>query len=188
MTRSADDAAAYVQLPIYTDQLAAALNFSPSDLEANRAGRLSDSQRSNQYRSIRRAVTLATVFALLTVPCVAASIAIGITSGLGLLTLLLGAAFALFVAVFVRYTTPLWRDVDAGLVSSIEGMVSQSEKETDIRTGPFTTVPIWAYYWTVDAADRFWVSGKAYAALTPARHRVYFLPQSRRIMAAEPAR
>ncbi len=38
--------AEYVDLPIYHDELASALGFTPSDLEANRAGRLTASQRA----------------------------------------------------------------------------------------------------------------------------------------------
>ena len=80
----------------------------------------------------------------------------------------------------------MWRDVNAGVVSTVEGFVKGGERETDIRTGPLTSVPIWSYYWTVDGSERFWVTGKAYATLTPARHRLYFLPTARRIVAAEP--
>jgi hypothetical protein len=176
----------YVQLPIYREELARALDFGPSDIEANRAGRLSDSQTSSQYRVMERAVVLAAVCAVLTGLSVIVAFIVGVATGLGVAVLLLGGAFAAFVGLFVRYNVPLWRDVDARVVSSVEGTVRAGEKETDIRSGPFITLPIWSYYWTVGDTERFWVSGKAYAALTPARHRVYFLPRSRKVVAAEP--
>lgn len=183
---TADDAQQYVLLPIYREGLATALGFSQSDIEVNRTGRLSDSQRSSQRRLLARAAVLAALFALIAGLSAWAAIAIGITTGLGVLVLLLSGALAGFAGIFVWYNVPLWRDVDAGFVSSVEGLVRQSEKETDINTGPFTSVPIWAYYWTVDERARFWVSGRAYAALTSARHRIYFLPRSRKVVRAEP--
>lgn len=183
-----DDAASYVGLPIYREQLARAVGFNDADVQANRSGRLGDSQRSNQYAVIGRSVALAAVFSVLTGLCLWGAFSVGITKGLGVPVLLLAVAFAAFVAIFVRFNVPLWRDVNEGVVASAEGMVRSSEKETDIKTGPFTSVPIWGHYWTVDGGDRFWVTGQAYAALTPARHRVYFLPRSRKVVAAEPIR
>lgn len=149
------------------------------------AGRLSDSQRSSLYRLIGRSAALATLFMILTGLSVVVAFVISITTGLGLLVLLLAGAFAAFVVLFLRYNVPLWRDVNAGAVSSAQGMVRPTERETDLRTGIYK-VPIWAYYWTVGNTERFWVTGKAYAALTPAPHRVYYLPRSRRVVAAEP--
>jgi len=68
----------------------------------------------------------------------------------------------------------------------VEGFVKQTERETDIRTAYGQSLPIWTYYWVVDGGQRFWVPGRVYPVLTPARHRLYFLPQTRRIVAAEP--
>jgi hypothetical protein len=104
---TSDDAAEYIQLPIYRDQLARAMYFTPSDIEANRSGRLSDSQRSNQYRLIGRASVLAALFSVLTGLSVWGMFAIGITTGLGVALLLLGGAFAAFVGIFIRYNIPL---------------------------------------------------------------------------------
>ena len=184
MGMTSDDAAQYVLLPIYREQLGQAMDFSPSDVEANRAGRLSASQRLSLYKLIARSAALATVFVVLTGLSVVSAFLIGVTTGLGLLVLLLAFAFAAFIAIFARYNIPLWRDVNAGTVSSSEGMVRPIERETDLRTGVYK-VPIWAYYWMVGNTERFWVTGKAFAALTPAPHRVYYLPQSRRVVAAE---
>ena len=176
----------YVELPIYRDQLASALKFTPSELAVNRAGGLSDSQRATLDRVIARYVALSIVFILLTGASVFWAFTIGVGTGLGVRLLLAAAAFLVIVGVFTWYTVPLWRDVAAGAVLSIEGMVRTAERETDIGTGNGRRYPIWSHYWVVDESQRFPVAGMVYAALTPARHRVYFLPLTRRIVAAEP--
>ncbi len=176
----------YVDLPIYRDQLAAAMNSTPSDLDANRAGRLGANQLSNQKRAMARAVTISLGLALVGAACVAAAVAIGITSLIGFAALAVAACCAAWIGIGAWYNVPVWRDVNAGIVSMTQGFVKATESETDVQTGPGTRLPIWSYSWTVDDLQRFWVPGKAYAALTPARHRLYFLPLSRRIMAAEP--
>ena len=176
----------YVELPIYRDQLASALKFTPSDLDLNRAGRLSDSQRAILHRLIARYVALSIVFILLTGASVVWALTIGVWTGLGVRLLLAAGAFLVIVGVFAWYAVPLWRDVAAGAVLRIEGMVQTVERETDIGTGGGRSYPIWSHYWVVDETQRFPVAGMVYAALTPARHRVYFLPLTRRIVAAEP--
>lgn len=178
----------YVDLPIYRDGLAAALKFTPSDLAANRAGRLGASQRSNQLHAIARASVISSVLALVAAGCVAAAIAVGIMTLIGFGALVIAATCAAWIGINVWYLVPVWRDVDAGTVSTLDGFVKASEHETDIKTRPGTSLPVWSYYWTVDDGQRFWVTGKAYAALVPARHRLYFLPSSRRIVAADPVR
>jgi hypothetical protein len=117
--------------------------------------------------------------------CIAWALAIGIGHRpselvLALAAVLLFAAGAIAVSGF-----KLWRDLDAGVVLSVEGFVKPSEKETDIRTGYGRSVPVWTYYWVVDD-QRFAVTGKAYGALTPAPHRLYYLPVTRKVLAAEP--
>src|ERR1700736_458659 len=176
----------YVELPIYRDQLASALKFTPSDLDLNRAGRLSDSQRAILHRLIARYVALSIVFILLIGASVVWAFTIGVGTGLGVRLLLAAAAFLVIVGVFTYSAVPLWRDVAAGAVLRIEGMVRTSERETDIGTGHGRSYPIWSHYWIVDESRRFPVAGGVYAALTPARHRVYFLPLPRGIVAAEP--
>lgn len=109
-----------------------------------------------------------------------------VTTGLGVQVLLIAAAFLAFVVLGAWFTYPLWRDLNAGIVSSVEGFVQPAERETRIRTGYGPGVQLWAFYWVVDNGQRFWVTGKAYGVLTPARHRRYFLPLTRRIVAAEP--
>ena len=175
----------YVKLPIYLEELSQALDFSTSDLEDNRAGRLSAAQLSTQLRVLARSATLAAVFLLLAGACVAGALAVGVTTGLGILILVLALPCLAFVGLWARYAIPRWRDVNAGLVSTVEGFIQGGERETTVRVSS-GTMPIWSYYWTVDGGQRFWVRGKAYAVLMPARHRLYFLPSSRRVVAAEP--
>jgi hypothetical protein len=175
----------YVHLPIYSDELARALSFTPSDLQENRTGRLSQPQAAAQLRAITRSVVKSIVLLILAAGCLAAWIAIGITAVLGVLFLALAATFLGWVGVFAWFMFPVWRDANAGVVSNVEGFVRPLERETTISAGT-QRVPIWSYYWTVDDGQRFWVPGKVYAVLTPARHRLYFMPTSRRIVAAEP--
>jgi hypothetical protein len=176
----------YVDLPIYHDELASALGFTSADLEANRAGRLGTSQHVAQFRSIARSVAVSAGCLLLAVVFLVVAIAIGIGTGLGVQIVLLAGACLAFVVLGAWFNLPLWRDLQAGVVSSVEGFVQPAERETRIRTGYGPGVPIWAFYWTLDNGQRFWVTGKAYGVLTPARHRLYFLPITRRIVAAEP--
>jgi hypothetical protein len=99
---------------------------------------------------------------------------------------LLAACFIAFVVLVAWFNIPVWRDLQAGTVSNIEGFVRPAERGTRINTGSGKGVSVWTYSWVVDESQRFSVTGKVYAVLTPARHRLYFLPLSRRIVAAEP--
>jgi hypothetical protein len=180
-----DGVAEYVRLPIYQDQLCRALSFTPSDLQENRAGRLSASQRSTQLGAVTRSAIKSAVLVLFAVGGVALFAAIGVTTLLGLIPMVLAALFLAWVGIFAWYMPPVWRDVDAGIVSSLEGLVTPAERRRSVTAGNME-VPIWSYYWVVDGGQRFWVPGQVYPVLTPARHRLYFLPSSRRIVAAEP--
>jgi len=180
-----DAGAEYVQLPIYRDELARALNFTASDLQENRAGRLSASQRSTQLGVVARSAVKSLILLLLACAGIAGWFVIGVATVLGLIPLALAALFLAWVGIFAWYMPPVWRDADAGVVSSVEGLVTPAERQQSIPAGD-ANVTIWSYYWVVDGGQRFWVAGKAYPVLTPARHRLYFLPSSRRIVAAEP--
>jgi len=180
------DQAEYVELPIYRDQLADALGFRPSDLQANQAGRLTDSQRATQLKKISRAVVTLVVCLAIAIACLAVAAAVGLGTGLGIQIVLLAGCFFAFSVVVSWFNVPVWRDLRAGTVSNVEGFVRPAERATRINTGPGPAVSAWTYSWVVDDAERFSVPGKAYPALTPARHRLYFLPLSRRIVAAEP--
>jgi hypothetical protein len=181
-----DAGAEYVALPIYHEELAKALNFTQSDLQENRAGRLSASQRSAQLQAVGRATAKSLVLLVLAVACVAGAFAIGVTTVLALIPLVLAAAFVGFVGIFAWFMPPIWRDAQAGTVSSIQGFVKGAERQTNIGIGSGRSAAFWSYYWVVDDLQWFWVPGKAFPVLTPARHRIYFLPSSRRIIAAEP--
>lgn len=178
--------AEYVDLPIYHEGLAAALGFTASDLEADRAGRLSAAQSASLYRwlTFRMGGGSASCI-VIAAGCVAWALAIGIGHRPSELVLAL-AAVLLFAAGAIAFNAfKLWRDLHSGVVSSVEGFVKPNEKETDIRTGYGMSVPVWTYYWIV-GDQKFGVTGKAYGALTPARHRLYYLPVTRRVVAAEP--
>lgn len=178
----------YVDFPVYHDELASALGFAPADLEANRAGCLTASERDFQLRPVRNTVLITAVFLLLAAGCVALVFTVGIGTGISTPSLVLAAVFLLTVGLLGYSSIPVWRDLRAGLVSTVEGMVRPAERETDIATRGGGRVPVFTYYWVVDDQQRFTVTGKAYGVLTPARHRLYFLPRSRRVVAAERVR
>jgi hypothetical protein len=119
--------------------------------------------------------------------CVVIAFAIGIGASLSwqvlaLAVLLLGAAGYFGVIAF-----RLAEDLNGGVVSSVEGLVQPSVNVTNIKTGSFGPgMPVWSFYWIV-GDQRFAVYGKAYGVLTPARHRLYFLPRTRRVVSAEPS-
>jgi len=170
----------YVDLPIYHEELASALGFTASDLDANRGGRLSADQRSALLRFEARRMVGIALSLLIAGGFLAAAFAIGITTGLSVRFLVL-AALAAFVAALLGFSSlKLWPDISAGKVSSMEGFVNpgMETKHVGRNTAP-------DFYW--DLGDqRFHVPGKAYGVLTPAPHRLYFLPLTRRIVAAEP--
>src|SRR5690349_14150662 len=97
----------YVKLPIYLEELSQALDFSLSDLQENRAGRLSAAQLSTQRRFIARSTAIAAIFLVLAGACVAGAFAIGVTTGLGILVLVLALPCLGFVGLWARYTIPL---------------------------------------------------------------------------------
>jgi hypothetical protein len=177
--------AEYVDLPVYHEELARALGFTSADLVENRAGRLTGYQRAFQFRLISRAIAISLVCLLLAAGSVVLAFAIGISFGLGGRILLLAAIFAFVVGLMAWTSFPLWRDLNSGLVSSIEGFVQPAEKETHISTSYGPGMGILSFYWIVDD-QRFAAPGKAYGVLTPARHRLYFMPLTRRVVAAEP--
>jgi len=181
-----DAGAEYVALPIYHEELGKALNFTQSDLLENRAGRLSASQCSTQLHAVGSASAKSLVLVMLAVACVAGAFAIGVTTVLALILLVLATAFIGFVGIFAWFMPPIWRDAKTGTVLSIQGFVRGAERRTNIGIGSGRSAAFWSYYWVVDDLQSFWVPGKAFPVLTPARHRIYFLPSSRRIVAAEP--
>jgi len=179
--------AEYVDLPIYHEELAGALGFNEEDLVANRAGRLSASERAYWFRQyVYRTVASAAVCLLLAAGFVALAFAVGIGYQLAWALLVL-AALILFLGSYVAVVAfNLLQDLNAGLVASVEGLVQPSVNVTNLRTVSYMpAMPIWTFYWVV-GDQRFWVSGKAYGVLTPARHRLYFLPRTRRVVAVEP--
>jgi len=179
--------AEYVDLPIYHEELAGALGFNEADLEANRAGRLSASERASWFRHhVYRAGGSAVVCLLLAAGCVATAFVIGIGYQLAWAALIF-AALILFLGGYNAVVAfNLSQDLNAGIVSSVEGLVQPSVEVTNMRPVSYLPpLPLWTFYWVV-GDQRFWVSGKAYGVLTPARHRLYFLPRTRRVVAAEP--
>lgn len=171
----------YTDLPIYRSQLASALGFDQSDLASNRAGRLGDGlQRRTLHRRLRNAVLGTLGFFVVGVLFLLLALTFPFTGRIVLNGILAFVTSLVGVGYFGWLALRIWLDVGDGEVSSIEGYVKQTDRET--RT-PWTSV--WTFYWTVDG-QRF-AAGKAWAVLVPARHRLYYLPRSRRVVAAEPS-
>jgi hypothetical protein len=181
-----DAQADYIALPVYRDELGAALGFTPPDLEANRQGRLGQSQEATWFRLFFRSAAKSGISLLVAIGALALAFSGGIAGVLGVTLLIVAATFLAFIGINAWYMLPAWRDVNAGVVSTVEGLVRPAERETRIPMGSGLSTVMWSYYWVVDGQQRFWVPGKAYPLLIPARHRIYFLPSSRRIVAAEP--
>jgi hypothetical protein len=139
--------AEYVDLPIYHEELAAALGFTSADLEANRAGRLSAAQRTFWFRQhVSRAAGSAAVCLLLAAGCVALAFAIGIGYQLAWAILVL-AALILFLGGYLAVVTlNLSQDLNAGLISSVEGLVQPSVEVSNMRTVSYLpAMPLWTF-------------------------------------------
>ena len=170
----------YVDLPIYHEELASALGFTPSDLDANRAGRLSAAQRSALLRVEARRMVGTAVSLAIAAGFIVTAFEVGITTGLSAPFVGLAAVAALIAGFLAFGSLKLWPDIRAGSVSSVQGFVNPGMKTRDV--GRNTVLD---FYWDV-GDERFHVPGKAYGVLTPAAHRLYYLPLTRRIVAAEP--
>jgi hypothetical protein len=118
--------------------------------------------------------------------CIWIAFAIGIGASLSWSVLAVAALLLGADGYFAVVAFHLSEDLNGGVVSSIEGFVQPYMKVTNIATSSYGPgMPVWTFYWLVDD-QRFAVYGKAYGVLTPARHRLYFLPRTRRVVSAEP--
>jgi len=169
----------YARLPIYQEQLAAALGFSQVDLEFNRAGRLSSNQASTLMRDVASRVVGSVLALLFSIACLTWG---AMFSGA---FLALGAIAGLACLLLAAKAVQLSQDQRSGRVSKVEGWVQSSYSQEDVasRYGPRST--FLSFRWQV-AGQMFRVPGKPYAALVSARHRLYFLPVTRRVISAEP--
>ena len=177
----------YADLPIYQDELAKALGFDAGELEMNRAGRLGPAETRLQMRRVVKAIGAAIVFVTAAAGFGVLLRAVGVVSVSGVELLVAIALSLVVVGLGIRFATLLSLDARAGVVESAEGVVKTAESAT--RIGPIGIFPgtrIWSYFWYLDSGQRFAVPGDAYAVLTPGRHRLYYLPRSRRLVAAEP--
>jgi hypothetical protein len=135
---------------------------------------------------VYRAVGTSAFCLLLAAGCVALATAIGFSDQLSWAILVLAGLFLFGAAALGLVAFRMSQDLSAGVVLNIEGLVQPSVRVTNIKTGALGPgMPVWTFYWLV-GDQRFAVNGKAYGVLTPARHRLYFLPRTRRVVAAEP--
>jgi len=172
----------YVDFAVYHHELELALRFTPADLEANRQGRLSMPQRVLLVKDDAKRIAAAIVSIVVGVGCVLLALAIGITTELSARILLLVPAAVAVAGLLSWISFRFWEDIRRGEVCSVEGFVTPTDKL--IQTGT-AFGPVLDFFWVV-GQQRFRVPGNAYPVLTPARHRIYFLPLTRKIVAVEP--
>lgn len=162
---------------MYRGALADAVGFTDDDLAANQAGRLSAGQRASLVRSERNRIALVALCVVLVGLCLVVPALTGVNSLKDVKFLLLALVFTMLGGAVAFSAAQLWRDLQSGAVAQLESFVSSTTK-TDSGTAN--------YYW-IAGQQRFSVSGDMYTVLEPGRYRLYFLPRSRRIVAAEPS-
>lgn len=170
----------FTAFPIYRAELASALGFDDADLATNRAGQLGALERRTQNRQLL--ITASGTFGVLVfgVLCLGLAAVFAFVGGVLLNGVLAFLASLVGFGYFGRFGLRLWLDLRDGAVLSTEGFVKPTSSETRILGRS-----AWTYYWTVDDVERFAVR-KAWGVLMPARHRIYYLPRSRTVVAAEP--
>lgn len=153
------------------DQLRKALQFTPGDLEANRAGRLSDSQASEVSNELLFQVI--TYGGLL---IVVATISVHASSN-RLVSVIVGAAAIVFI-VGVFYQK--WRvDVRQRLVLSAVGPLSKESYTNDQMLGRTD-------YTLIVSGERIGVSEQGYRVFTEGEtYRVFYTAQGRQVISAE---
>ena len=166
----------YADLPMYRGALADAVGFSDADLESNRAGRLSQSQRASLMREDRIRIGFVVLCAVVAV----VSFVIALTFGPGNIKALKGwaltAFFVLAAGLGIVSAQKLWRDLRSGVVRAVEGFVTSTMQQSGSAQ---------EYYWVV-GDQRFSVTGDMYTILEPGRYRLYMLPRTRHIVSIEP--
>lgn len=158
-----------------------ALKFNEHDLEANRAGTMSDAQRERlgpaQFSSLVFAVI--GIHAVLIVGILGA---IAIMTGETALWIVMFAVLGLGLVPFVlmrnegNLRPAVKNDVSQGKVAQVEGMAT-----LEIKKGRYT------YYELSLGATTFRISSKAYGAFRQGEaYRAYYLPTSETLLTAEP--
>ena len=157
------------------------VSLSPADLETNKAGRLSDSQRkgfANLDRAIRKdQFFFAAVFLILAVVLFTAN---GPAPNAGLRPVAAAVLVVLAAVFLLRAMTlgdSLLQDLRSGRVDSIEGALGRRRLSTDSR-GSVSTL----YYFDVSGRS-FSVGERTYDAAPEAGIiRLYFLPRSHKVV------
>ena len=157
------------------ENLGPLLHFDDADLDANRAGSLSESQRKRLWRlevlKVAGAAILLGAGALFNVALIAGWMtAHGRGAGAGLGLMLIGIALAAISA-------PPWLDLARGKVMMAEGDLRATEQVTRSST---------IHYFTVDGMS-FNVSKAAHDELRAGRRRVYYLRRSKTLLSVEPS-
>lgn len=158
------------------------LMFSPADLDANRGGRLTDEQRDRLQRS---EITLNLVMTAASILLYVVLFYI-ITFSLAISLLILAVLLVVMGLPLIRRSLKLLDDMRAARVEQVSGTV-----EHKTRIAPWRRYSrLYFIDVTTDdgATERFTVRREVYQSFDAgARYRVYYLPDSRQMVAAEPA-
>jgi hypothetical protein len=159
------------------ENLGAVFSFDQADLEANRAGRVSDAQRRRLWR-LELARLIGFVASTAAGLLLSAALITGADRryrdvGLAAVLILLGVALAV-------WSWEAWLDILSGSVESVEGDLRTTQDVTVGRYGSTT------YCFAVNGR-KFPVPKPAWDQVREGRRRVYCLPRTRAILSVEPA-
>jgi hypothetical protein len=153
-------------------QLRTALHFTPDDLEANRTGRLSDSQALKVGNNVL--FQIVTFIGLSIIPFV---LIVKSNPRGNLLLVALYVSVMVFVVALFRWQ---WQvDVKQRRVAFAEGLLSKESYTNDQMLGRVD-------YTLIVRGERFGVSEQGYLAFTEGEtYRVFYTAQSRQVISAE---
>lgn len=160
--------------------LSTVFRFDATDLESNRAGRLSAAQRRRlwQVELWRLAGTLLSL---------AAGVAFSLTIGVGWMHTttwrgaVAGLALVLVGVLLGVWSYEAWLDLASGRVLTVEGDLRTTEKVSSGRYGPY-------FHYLLDVGGKtFEVSKREWERVGEARMRVYYLPRTNKLLSLEPS-
>jgi len=184
------------------EELSRAHGFTKSDLEINRAGKISERQASQLWVKALQPVNypakalcgwLLFCFCVQTfVPDIVLAI-IAMFSGkivaaaFGVVTLTAAGALALAMMQSGRSMLLLIHDVKAGKVTHVEGRASATWEDKDGLGLDRVRKDKRGQYWYVIRDERFEVGEDGFKALVPGVYRIYYAPSSKLLLSVEPA-
>lgn len=186
----------FIDLAEENQFLLGAFGLREADLEANRRGRLSATQKKRLWRRFCLLFPVGIVMVMGLLDLVFALDVMGKEAGKRGAAWLGNAVFLGLTAWLVWWLWQQFRDLRSGVVREVRGRVYKEQREVeeydsdssplDELIGVGTTYTRTVYRLAV-GSEQFKVSKKIYGIVGGGKlpHRVYYLPHSRRIMAVE---